>query len=110
MENTIDIVEAKLEKEIEKTNEMLDKVLIMVQNHDQYVSDGRNWRMTVIGLVFTMAMQVGGGLYLSGQITERVNNVDRLSQRVQEKQDRDEGELQKLIGERGANSGNNSSK
>lgn len=110
MTQSIEAVEEKFEREIEKTNDILNKVLAMVQSHETYVSDGRNWRITVIGLAFTMIIQVCGGLYLAGQLTERVENNARISAKNELRLDRQDEKFERLFREEGAAYRNNTSK
>lgn len=89
----------KIEAELDKTNQILSDVAKMVASHESYISDGKKWRMTVIGLVATMLIQVGGGLFLSGQINERVDNVVRLNARNEMRLDKNDERFERLIRE-----------
>ncbi len=92
-------LEDKVERERRATDEKLNKALVMLNNHETYISDGKHWRLTVVGLVVGFLLQIGGGLYIAGQLTERLQNVIRLVDRVQDRQDGYEKEFKELIRE-----------
>lgn len=94
-----DELEDKVERERRATDEKLNKALVMLNNHETYISDGKHWRLTVVGLVVGFLLQIGGGLYIAGQLTERLQNVIRLVDRVQDRQDGYEKEFKELIRE-----------
>jgi len=89
----------RIEQEIEKTNKILTEVLRMVNSHESYISDGKKWRNTVVGVVLTMIIQCLGGLYLAGQLTEKLSNTTKLAERIQERQDKYESEIRGFIRE-----------
>ena len=89
----------KIESELNRTNEILAEVAKMVASHENYISDGKKWRMTVIGLVATMLVQVGGGLFLSGQINERVDNAVKMNARNEMRLDKNDERFERLIRE-----------
>lgn len=82
MGSEYDELEDKVERERKATDEKLNKALVMLNNHETYISDWKEWRLTVIGLVLGFVFQVGGGLYIAGQLTERLQNFIRLVDRV----------------------------
>jgi len=96
----------RFEREIEKTNKILAEVMLMVASHEAYVSDGRKWRSAIVGIIFTMVFQVSGGLYLSGQITERVNYSTERINRVDIRIDQNENEIRSILREPRGNGGN----
>lgn len=98
--------EERTQRSIEKTNDMLADVIIMVQNHDIYISDGKKWRIAVIGIVFTMIMQCGGGLYLAGQLTERMENHTKSLVRNEMRLDKNDEKFEMFFRERRNNHGN----
>lgn len=89
----------KIESELNRTNEILAEVAKMVASHENYISDGKKWRMTVIGLVATMLVQAGGGLFLSGQINERVDNAVKMNARNEMRLDKNDERFERLIRE-----------
>jgi hypothetical protein len=96
LENTI---EDKLAKEMSKTNEILQDVLAMVKNHAVYINDSKKWRTVVVGIAVTLLLQVCGGLYLAGQITEKLSNVDKMTIRNETRLDEKEKEFKEFIRE-----------
>jgi hypothetical protein len=97
--SALEDIESKLEKEIKETNKILNEVVIMVRNHETYVSDGKKWRLTVIGVATTMFVQVCGGLYLVGQLNERIDNNIKLALRNELRLDRNDEEIKGFLRE-----------
>jgi len=96
----------RFEREIEKTNKILAEVMVMVASHEAYVSDGKKWRSAIVGIIFTMVFQVCGGVYLSGQIIERVNNNRRAVDEINKRVDIDQEIIRELLREPRGNGGN----
>lgn len=96
LEKTID---EKILSEMAKTNDILSSVREMVSNHEHYISDGAKWRTVVAGMAFTMLLQVCGGLYLAGQLTERVDGIAKIQLRVLDKNDKQDLAIENLIRE-----------
>ena len=103
--SSIEQLELKIMKEVSDTSKELLAISKIVANHEVYISDGKRWRLTVIGMAFTMIMQVAGGLYFAGQLSERVENNIKLSARNEARLDKTDAKFEALIRDVGTHKG-----
>lgn len=88
-----------LYKEIQKTNDILQDVLIMVKGHETYISDSKKWRSTVVGLVVTVMFQIVGSVYFAGQFSEKLDNVDKKALRNEMRLDEKDKDFREFLRE-----------
>ena len=89
----------KVMKEIENTNKALLKVSAIVDNHEQYISDGKKWRVTLMIVAAGWVAGLIGNIYMYGRLIEKVDNNTRLSIRNEMRLDKNDERFERLIRE-----------
>ena len=96
MQHNCPIPECPLKDELNEATKLLSKLSSLVDSHATYISDSKGWRATLVAVVITMAINVGGGLYFAGQITERLETVQKVQMKVLEKNERQDDNLRSI--------------
>ena len=90
-------MEDLLTREITKTNQSLQELILVVRDHESYIQDSKKWRMAVLGIAMTLLINVGGSLFMAGKVTEKLDKVSEIQQRVLEKNEKQDDKIEGII-------------